>query len=194
MVKSKFQAKAQVKVGVKAKVKKPKSKYYDEHISTTDSSKSNNNFAVFVFICIIIGASVTGVIIAKNNADDNPDDPNGTTTGLKDGDTIIFNYDFFIDWNDDKQFDSTELAFNEDAYEWRVKENTIEEYPPGFYYNILGMEVGESKTFIIPANIDINPQDGIDDITGIPVWESEDHNFGIHDLKYFVEILQITTS
>jgi hypothetical protein len=190
MGKSKFQAKAQVKVGIKAKVKKSKSKYYDEHISTSDSSKSNTNFAVFVIICVIIGASVTGIIVANNNTDEDPDPTNGTGTGIKDGDTIIFKYEFYIDWNDDKEFDSTELAFNEDAYEWKVKENTVEEYPPGLYYNILGMKEGETKTFIIPANIDGNG-DGIDDFTGIPVWVSEDHNFGVHDLKYFVEIFTI---
>lgn len=190
MVKSKFQAKAQVKVGVNSKVKKPKSKYYDEHISKTESSKSNNGFAIFVVVCIIVGASVSGIIIASNKIDEDPDDPNGTGSGIQDGDTIVFKYDFFIDFNDDKDFSGTELADNDARYEWTVKENTIEEFPPGLYYNLLGMKVGDIKTFIIPANVD-NNDDGIDDFTGIPVWESDDHNFMEHDLKYDVEIFEI---
>ena len=190
MGKSKFQAKAQVKVGVKAKVKKSKSKYYDEHISTSNSSNSNSKFAVFVIVCIIIGASVSGIIVASNNADDDPNNNGPEPVGIQDGDTIVFKYDFFIDWNDDKVFESSELVDNDDYYVWKVQEDTIEGFPPGLYYNLLGMEEEDTKTFIIPANIDQNG-DGIDDITGIPVWDSEDHDFQVHDLKYYVQIWQI---
>ena len=187
MAKSKFQAKAQVKVGVKSKVKKPKSKYYDEHISTSQSSKSNNGFAVFVIVCIIIGASVSGILIAINKQDE---DPNGTSgSGIQDGDLIHFKYVFYIDWNHDKEFTNDEYIMNADDFEWIVEENSEQGFPPGLYYNILGMKVGDTKLFTINANVDIN-KDGIDDITAIPVWEGED-SFGQYNLQYYIEIVKI---
>jgi len=185
MGKSKFQAKAQVKVGVKTTVKKSKSKYYDEHIKTTDSSKSNSNFVVFIIVCIIIGASVSGVIIANNNEDPDPD---GTSGGIQEGDTIRLKYEFYLDDNHDGEFSNSEFVIQEEVV-WKVEENS-EAYPPGFYYNILGMKVGQTKNFIIPANVDLNPIDGIDDITGIPVWEGE-YNLGQYNLRYYIEILNI---
>lgn len=190
MGKSKFQAKAQVKVGVKTTVKKSKSKYYDEHIKTTDSSKSNSNFVVFVIVCIIIGASVSGVIIANNEQDEDEDpDPNGTGSGIKDGDLIHFKYALHIDWNHDLEFTNDEFVIDADDFKWRVEEDSEENFPPGLYYNILGMTEEETKIFTIPANVD-NNGDGIDDFTGIPVWEGED-SLGQYNLQFYIEILII---
>ena len=63
------------------------------------------------------------------------------------------------------------------------------EFPPGLYREILGMEKGQTKTIIIPANVDTNG-DGIDDLTGIPVWEGED-SLGQYNLKFFINTLII---
>lgn len=189
MVKSKFQAKAQVKVGVNSKVKKPKSKYYDEHISKTESSKSNNGFAIFVVVCIIVGASVSGIIIASNKINEDPDDPNGTGSGIQDGDSIHFKYMFYIDWNHDLEFTNDEFIMDADDFKWIVEEDSEQGFPPGLYYNILGMKVGETKYLTINANVD-KDEDGIDDFTKIPVWEGED-SLGQYNLYYYIEILKI---
>ena len=186
MVKSKFQAKVHEKVGVKTKVNKPKTKYYDEQMLKTQASKSNNSFAIFMFVCILIGASVTGIIILNNRPSEDPD-PNGTGSGIQDGDTIVFRYEFFIDDDNNDEFSNSELFLDEDKFEWTVTLESEADLPPGFYYNILGMVQGEIKFFVIPSNIDVNG-DGIDDITKIPVW---DNPLQQYNLKFVVEILDI---
>jgi len=150
----------------------------------TQASKSNNSFAVFVVICIVIGASVSGIIIYNNRP---IEEPNGTTYGIQDGDTILFGYELYVDGDYDDEFTNSELAIEEISVQWTVEENSEHDFPPGFYYNILGMVKDQIKVFIIPANIDGN-HDGIDDITQIPVW---DNGLSVYNLKFIVEILDI---
>ena len=193
MGKSKFQSKVQEKVGTNTKVKTAKSKYYDEHISKTQSSKSNSGFAIFVIICIIIGASVSGILIAQNkNPNNNGTDPNNNDTGngIKDGDIIFFQYEFYMDVNHDLIFTEQELIDNSDAFQWKVEQDSAQGFPPGVYINILGMNLGQSKTFILDANVD-EDGDGKDDITGEDVLSFGSGPFANTALKYFVKILQI---
>ncbi|WP_371806181.1 FKBP-type peptidyl-prolyl cis-trans isomerase [Candidatus Lokiarchaeum ossiferum] len=62
----------------------------------------------------------------------------------------------------------------------------------GFYYGILGMEVGEEKTFEVPANIDVN-EDGSDDNTGEEVlsYASPTHALYNTNLMFKVKIISI---
>ncbi len=193
MVKSKFHAKVQQKVGVNAKVKNTQSKYYDEHIATSQTSKSNSGFVIFVILCIIVGASVSGILIANDKVpDNNGTDPtdNDTGTGIKDGDFITFKYEFYVDTNHDSQFSTNELIDSSDYFEWIVEVDSDQGFPPGLYINILGMKKGESKYFTLPANTDAN-EDGVDDITGEDVMSFGSGPLVNTALKYYVEIFKI---
>ncbi len=194
MVKSKFQSKVQEKVGSKSEVIKTKSKYYDETISTSKSPKSNNGFAVFVIVCIIIGASVSGILIAKNNDPNNGTDPNDNNNnpddGIQDGDIIYFKYKFFMDINHDLLFSEDELVDNADAFQWKVEKDSAQGFPPGLYINILGMNLGDTKNIFLPPNID-EDGDGKDDVTGEDVLSFGSGPFVNTALKYDVEILVI---
>ena len=81
-------------MGVNSKISKPKPKYYDENIIDKNPSKSSSKFAVFVIACIIIGASVSGLLIAnsRNNTSSENSNSNGNLNGIKDGDKIKFGH------------------------------------------------------------------------------------------------------
>lgn len=193
MVKSKYHAKVQEKVGVKAKVKKTKSKYYDEQIATSQTSKSNSGFAIFVIVCIIIGASVSGILIANNNNDNNNGtDPNGTEPGIgiQDGDFVTFKYEFYVDVNHDYIFSDDELMDHSEFYEWTIEEDSDQGFPPGLYNNMLGMVEGQIEDIVLIANIDAD-EDGFDDITGKPVESFGSGPLANTALKYHVEIFTI---
>ncbi len=194
MVKSKYHAKVQEKVGVKAKVKKTKSKYYDEQIATSQTSKSNSGFAIFVIVCIIIGASVSGILIANNNNNDNNNgtDPNGTEPGIgiQDGDFVTFKYEFYVDVNHDYIFSDDELMDHSEFYEWTIEEDSDQGFPPGLYNNMLGMVEGQIEDIVLIANIDAD-EDGFDDITGKPVESFGSGPLANTALKYHVEIFTI---
>ncbi|MHA1718410.1 MAG: hypothetical protein ACTSWX_16010 [Promethearchaeota archaeon] len=175
-------------MGVNSKISKPKPKYYDENIIDKNPSKSSSKFAVFVIACIIIGASVSGLLIAnsRNNTSSENSNSNGNLNGIKDGDKIKFEYNLYIDKNNDGFFTDNEEIIRGEIIEWTVSKDPKEGFPPAFYDNIIGMESEETKDFVIPAT-DTN-HDGLNDDTGNPVWNTD---LSIYNLKFHVHILKI---
>lgn len=183
MGKSKYQVKATKKVdNFKSNPQKSgKPRYYDEEFLNSKSHRKNVGFALFTIATILIaGGIVVGIQVRQNNlekaaaavlspgpgtyiSDDTSNDP-VYTTGIQSGDNVRLEYTLWVDFDGDGQVDIN----SEDPYQGPSEFDTEVSKTrliKGFYYEILGMEEGQTKTFQIPGQPDEN-NDGLDDVTG----------------------------
>jgi FKBP-type peptidyl-prolyl cis-trans isomerase len=212
--KSKYKSIANKNI-VQKKVKKKTShpKYYDEEILSSKNKTSGSSpfYAVFVLICIVSAATIFGVISYQENQQELQDAANNTTTtttggggtttstttqtgttgGLQAGQTAEIAYKLWIDNDHDGVISyQTAAPDQDDTFTTEVTKGSLIN---GFYYQLLGMEVGEEKTFEVPPNIDANG-DGLDDNTGQEVLGYADptHELANTKLVFYVKILSIS--
>ncbi len=183
LVKSKYQIKATTKVETHQSNPKSsgKPKYYDEEFLKSNKNKKNTGFALFTIATLLIaGGVVIGIQIKDNRlqkiSEDtlapsayydptlfDSDDPT-PSTGIQTGDAVTLEYTLWVDFDNDGNINTaSESPFQGPAeFDTEMSKSRL---IAGFYYECLGMEVGETKTFEIPGQLDAN-QDGIDDVTG----------------------------
>ncbi|MCF2139795.1 MAG: FKBP-type peptidyl-prolyl cis-trans isomerase [Candidatus Lokiarchaeota archaeon] len=181
MGKSKYQIKATKKI--EHKQSHPKSRthhYYDEEFLSSNKHKKNAAFAIFTIVTILIATGVViGIQVNKNIeekaaadlllpgpgdyfSNDNNNEPT-ITSGIQPGDNVRLEYTLWVDFDGDGQVDTN----NESPYQGPSQFDTEVSKTKlirGFYYQILGMEEGQTKKFEIPGQLDEN-QDGIEDET-----------------------------
>ncbi|MHA1521631.1 MAG: hypothetical protein ACTSRK_15745 [Promethearchaeota archaeon] len=176
--KSKYQIKATTKVETRQSNPKSsgKPKYYDEEFLKSKKNKKNTGFALFTIAVIILAGGVIGGIQINDNriqklSEDtlspsyydptlfDSDDPT-PTSGIQNGDSVTLEYTLWVDFDGDGNIDIASQSPYQGPAEFdteMLKSNLI----AGFYYECLGLEVGEEKTFEIPGQLD-SDQNGID--------------------------------
>ncbi|MHA1672740.1 MAG: FKBP-type peptidyl-prolyl cis-trans isomerase [Promethearchaeota archaeon] len=182
MGKSKYQIKATTKVETHQSNPKSsrKPKYYDEEFLKSNKNKKNTGFALFTIATLLIaGGIVIGIQVNDNRIQQlsedtlapsayydptnfDSDDPT-PTSGIQNGDSVTLEYTLWVDFDGDGNVNTASESPYQGPAEFdteMLKSNLI----AGFYYECLGMEVGEEKTFEIPGQLDAN-QDGIEDNT-----------------------------
>jgi hypothetical protein len=179
MPKSKYQLNVEKKLK-DTDSKAGRKKYYDETINIK-KSKSNVPFFVFILLCIVVGGSIIGMQVNKTQKEkealeflrptyDYSDTETETitttviTSGLKPGDTVEIEYKLWVDDDKDGYVDTSATPF-QGPKTFPISNLKKGDLINGFYYNILGMEEGETKTFEIAPTLD-EDNNGIDDTTG----------------------------
>ncbi len=213
MGKSKFQVKAQDSIKKKATSPKGRARYYDEDIST--KKNSSVGFGIFIIVMVVvaggfIGNSINQDRIAQEEAEQAARDflsPGDTstpviedtsttappTTGIQIGDDVELEYTLWIatpGTGPSGSVDSSGSPYQGPAtFPTTVQKGGLIN---GFYYEILGMGVGETKTFDVPANIDANG-DGYDDNTNQEVlsYGSPSHDLYNTNLVFRVTVISI---
>jgi hypothetical protein len=210
MGKSKYQIKAQKSVETsKTATKVGRPKYYDEEFLEKKKSKAQTQSGapgLAIFLTVIIVTSVFGIITYVDSTKppeeqkilslfrrDSGGDDITELKRIEQGDTATMHYMLWIDDNRDGIIDTSQPPYQQTQEDQPF---TTEVSPGrlilGFYYNLLGMEEGEEKTFELPANVDYN-QDGYDDISGEPVLSygnPEDQLFNMK-LVFYIYIISI---
>jgi len=158
MGKSKYSLKAQEKIHTGASPrKKSRHVYYDEKIAQKGSGMSKNVFVLLIGLMVVgagtgayflLTGNINNTVIGGNNTSTNPEG------GLQEGDEFRAHYRLWIadvsgpsgiiDTNDPPDQDST---LNNGAPLDFTTDGVIE----GFKNNILGLEEGEEKTFILES-------------------------------------------
>lgn len=155
-------------------------KYYDEEFLKSRKNRKNTGFALFTIATLLIaGGIIAGVQINKSrlqteserflkpSGDYDPTAFDSTTTtptsGIQPGDTARLEYTLWVDFDGNGNVDiTTESPFQGPAeFDANMVKGSL---IAGFYYEVLGMSVGETKTFEIPGQLDAN-NDGIEDGT-----------------------------
>ncbi len=202
MGKSKYQVKAHSKVKMGSQSLHQKPKYYDENIKKKGGM--SKSFFIFIIVMIFVGFGTgIGFIIANSgrNIDDNNNNNNGGSTPVDDTDnpiTIQINDDVVLEYTlwiapagsgTSGVIDTSTPHAGPDQFPATVKKGNLIN---GFYYAIIGMEVGETKEFTLDANIDYNG-DGIDDNTGQEIlsYGSPGHDLFNTNLKFRVKVISI---
>ncbi|UYP45185.1 hypothetical protein NEF87_001470 [Candidatus Lokiarchaeum ossiferum] len=215
MGKSKFQVKAQDSIKKKATSPKGRAQYYDEDLPK--KSKSNIGFGVFIILMVVVAGGFIGNSINQDNkakeaaeqeARDflnpgvtySPSNDGSTTTttstpgsGIQVGDDVELEYTLWIatpQSGNGGVIDTSSPYQGPATFPTTVQKGGLIN---GFYYAILGMEEGESKTFELPANIDANG-DGIDDNSGLEVesYGAPSHDLYNTKLKFTVRVISIS--
>ncbi|MHA1776754.1 MAG: hypothetical protein DRO88_12160 [Promethearchaeia archaeon] len=210
MGKSKYQVKVTKKVqDYRSNPRKSNQpKYYDEEFLNSKSHRRNVGFALFTIATVLIaGGIVIGIQVKQNNlekaaaavlnpgpgiyiSDDTSNDP-VITSGIQPGDNVRLEYTLWVDFDGDNQVDinSEEPFQGPSEFDTEVSKTRLIK---GFYYQILGMEEGESKTFEIPGQPDAN-NDGLDDVTGEEILGYGPSNSQLYNklLVFHVKVIRI---
>ena len=143
-------------------------------------------YFVMGFIFVI---SITGVVLLAIFLPDSINN-NGDTLYIEDGDNVVVHYKLWMvaDIGDlDKSVSSGEDFQDGDNFETIVTKDALYN---GFYYELLGREIGEIYEFAIDKETDANG-DGFDDYTGEEILGKPDAD----KIYYFwVQVLDITKS
>lgn len=173
MGKSKYQIKAQNKVVSNTNPSKKKPQYYDEKINIKKGGISKPFFIAIIAIVIIGFGTGFGLLIAN---DRNPIFSGGGGGGSSTTDELVvanglnINFEYTL-WTAEPGSGPSGVVDTEGTPYQGPAEFPVENFDDqsviyGFYKGVLGMKVGEEKTFSCAACIDDN-KDGYDDNTGL---------------------------
>jgi hypothetical protein len=146
-----------------------------------------------VMTLILVGAVVAIIVLVVTLNKDN--DNKTQNLSVQDNDIVILKYKLWTNPNLDPiaSVKNTPVYQESTNFQRNVSKDNIQ--PTGFYYNILGMKISESKYFALPANVDDNG-DKVDDITSQEVLSYGKPTDALYNtpLVYWVEIVNITKS
>jgi hypothetical protein len=140
-----------------------------------------------ILACSIIGIVVLFVVL-------NPDNPIDKSLSVEEFDKVDVNYKMWANKNKDPLvFVIYRPSGPDDENENFVFNVSKSNVIAGFYFNILGLNKGESDYFALPANID-NDNNGFDDNTGDEVlsYGANNSQFFNTPLIFWVRINNIT--
>ncbi len=206
MPKSKYQLNVEKKIK-ETDAQAGRKKYYDETI-TLKKSKSNIPFYAFILLCVVIGGSIIGMQVNETQkekqaleflrptyeySDTNTETTTTTviTSGLKPGDNVEIEYKLWVDDDKDGNVDTGTTPYQGPAT-FPIEDLKKGQLINGFYYNILGMKKGETKTFTVDATVD-EDNNGIDDVTGKELLGyGKGHELYNKKLVFWVRIVSIS--
>ncbi|WP_371805662.1 hypothetical protein [Candidatus Lokiarchaeum ossiferum] len=163
------------------------------------SANSINPRLIFMGIGFVI--IVVAVVILVINIDKlNPAGEEEEIRVIEYGDSAILQFKMWVDTNDDGKVEWDEYhdpitneeitpAMGGEVYP--TISETVEPY--GFYGEMVGMEQGQTKRFVLEANVDDNG-DGIDDNTGLKTRSYGKPSSPYYNtaIRYYIKILNIT--
>ncbi len=118
-----------------------------------------------------------------------------TSVAIQDGDLVELEYTLWIATPDSGASGTIDMSSpyqGPNSLSFNVQKDLLIN---GFYYAILGMEEGSSKTFDLPANIDVD-EDGYDDNSGEEVLSYGSPGSSLYNtkLRFYVRVLSIDSA
>ncbi len=150
-------------------------------------------YVLMGLIAVVVITSV--VLLAIYLPQANPNN-NGEDVIIESGDWIKMEYRLWADSDEDGVIDYLKEIPFDDSFDlpgdvWQVQVTSSSIPILGWYNNVLGMKNGTTKYITIPAAVDENPKDGIDDNTGQPVQTYTTGEHAYQKLLIKVRIVEI---